>query len=62
MGVPIVPLAANEHIVIGPFGPLIIVEDAVPAGGSSGSMDLSTDPTAQKILEGVTAIRALLHV
>jgi len=62
MPVPIVPLAANEHIDVGPFGPQIIVDDAAPAGGSSGTVDLSTDPTAQKILEGVNAIRGLLHV
>jgi hypothetical protein len=61
MPVPIVPLTADEHIVVGPFGPMIVVDDPTPAptGGSTG---LSADPTAQKILEGVNAIRALLHV
>jgi hypothetical protein len=62
MSVPIVPLTADEQIVVGPFGPMIVVNGATPAPGTGGSIDLSTDPTAQKILEGVTAIRGLLHV
>jgi hypothetical protein len=60
MSVPIVPLTADEQIVVGPFGPMIVVNDTAP--GAGGSIDLSSDPTAQKILEGVTAIRGLLHV
>jgi len=61
MPVPIVPLTADEHIVVGPFGPMIVVDDPTPAA-TGGSAGLSTEPTAQKILEGVNAIRALLHV
>jgi len=64
--VPIVPLAPNEHIMPGNITtgglPVIVVDDPAPAPSGSGSIDLSTDPTAQKILEGVTAIRGLLHV
>jgi len=63
MPVPIVPLAANEKIIVTPFGPMVAVDDPAPAPSSgSGTIDLSADPTAQNILEGVTAIRGLLHV
>jgi hypothetical protein len=62
MPVPIVPLAANEHIQMGPFGPVTVVDDPTPAPSTGGGIDLSIDPTAQKILEGVNAIRGLLHV
>lgn len=61
MPVPIVPLAQNEQIVNGPFGMEILVNDAMPTSADS-SFTLATDPTAQKILEGVTALRGLFHV
>jgi hypothetical protein len=62
MPVPIVPLTANEHIVVGPFGPMIAVEDPTPAPSGGGTFNAATDPTMQSILTGVNAIRGLLHV
>ena len=62
MSVPIAPLAANEHIMQYPFGPPVVVLDDPTPAPSTGSIDLSTDPTARNILEGVNAIRGLLHV
>ena len=66
MAVPIAPLGPSERIMPGNITtggvPVVIVDDPAPAPTGSSSTDLSTDPTAQKILEGVTAIRGLLHV
>ena len=62
MAVPIVPLTADEQIVVGPFGPEIVVNDPAPTPSGGGTFDAATDPTIQSILTGVNAIRGLLHV
>lgn len=62
MSVPIAPLAQNEQVVMGPFGPEIVVNDPAPAPSGGGTFNAATDPTIQSILTGVNAIRGLLHV